>query len=110
MGKSPHFQIPILRALRKIGGDIKDARKRRRIPVNLIAERTGLSRTTIHKVEKGDPGTSFGAYTAVLFSLGMIDRLQDIADARHDLTGIQLLDEKLPERIHLPKRKDDKHG
>jgi len=46
---------------------------------------------------------SIGGYASVLFSLGMIDRLKDIADASHDLTGQMLADERLPERVRLSK-------
>jgi len=35
--------------------------------------------------------------------LGMLDRLQDIADGRHDLTGLMLEEERLPKRIRIPK-------
>ena len=46
--------IPALKALRKVGQDI-NARRRRRITIQLMAERAGISRTTIGKIEKGDP-------------------------------------------------------
>ena len=50
--------IPVTRALRKLGHDIRDARRRRRIPVAILAERASISRMTLNKVEKGDPGVS----------------------------------------------------
>src|SRR5437764_1242762 len=97
--------IPVARALRKLGGDIRDARKRRRIPVAILAERSSISRMTLSKVEKGDPGVSFGTYATVLFSLGMLDRLADVADARHDAVGRELEGERLPQRIRLVQRR-----
>jgi hypothetical protein len=93
--------IPVGRALRRLGHDIRDARRRRRIPVSILAERASISRTTLNKVEKGDPGVSLGAYATVLFSLGMIDRLAGIADPRHDAVGMELEEERLPQRIRL---------
>lgn len=99
-----HLPIPAMKALRKLGGDINDARRRRRISIALMAERAGLSRGTIGKIEKGDPTTSIGGYTAVLFVLGMLDRLSDLADAAHDFVGRRLEDENLPKRIRLPNR------
>ena len=95
--------IPVSRALRKLGHDIRDARRRRRIPVAILAERASVSRTTLNKVEKGAPGVSLGIYATVLFVLGMIDRLADIADPRHDSVGLELDEENLPERIRLPR-------
>src|SRR5712691_9095819 len=93
--------IPVTRALRKLGHDIRDARRRRRIPVAILAQRASISRTTLNKVEKGDPGVSAGAYATVLFTLGMADRLADVADPRHDAVGLELEEERLPERIRL---------
>lgn len=96
--------IPVSRALRKLGRDIRDARRRRRIPSAILAERTSVSRMTLFKVEKGDPGVAFGTYATVLFVLGMLDRLADVADPRYDTLGRELEEEHLPQRIRLPKR------
>ena len=101
---SPNQPIPVIRALRKLGRDIRDARRRRRIPSAILAERTSVSRMTLFKVEKGDPGVAFGTYATVLFVLGMLDRLADVADPRHDTIGRELEEEHLPQRIRLPKR------
>ena len=94
--------IPVMRVLRKLGSDIGNARRRRRIPVAVLAERAGISRMTLNKLEKGDGGVSGGTYATVLFALGMIDRLADVADARHDAVGLALEEEQLPQRIRLP--------
>ena len=93
--------IPVVRALRKLGHDIRDARRRRRIPVAILANRASMSRVTLNKVEKGDPGVSLGNYATVLFALGLIERVGDIADPRHDAVGIELEEENLPARIRL---------
>jgi hypothetical protein len=97
--------IPVTRALRKLGRDIRDARRRRRIPVAILAQRASISRTTLNKVEKGDPTVSMLGYATVLFALGMADRLADVADPRHDTVGRELEEEHLPERIRLPRRR-----
>lgn len=55
-----HLPIPAKRALDKLGADIRDARRRRRIPTALMAERAGISRMTLNKIENGDPGVSMG--------------------------------------------------
>ena len=96
--------IPVTRALRKLGHDMRDARRRRRIPVVILAERASISRMTLHKAEKGDPGVSMGTYATLLFVLGMVDRLADVADPRHDAVGLELEEEHLPQRIRLPRR------
>jgi len=97
--------IPVTRALRKLGSDIRAARLRRRIPTALMAERASISRTTLNKVEKGDHGVSMGTYATILFALGMIARLDELADPRHDGVGLALEEEQLPKRIRLPGHK-----
>ena len=103
-----HLPIPVISALRKLGQDINDARRRRRITAQLMAERAGLSRSTIRKIEKGDPTTSMGSYGAVLFVLGMEKRLSDLVDSIHDLIGRRLEDENLPQRVRIPNKRNEK--
>ena len=66
-----------------------------------MAERALISRMTLNKVEKGNPGVSLGIYATVLFVLGMTDRLAELADARHDAVGLSLEEERLPQRIRI---------
>lgn len=99
-----NLPIPVISALRKLGQDINDARRRRRITAQLMAQRAGLSRSTIGKIEKGDPTTSMGSYGAVLFVLGMEKRLSDLVDSIHDLVGRRLEDENLPQRVRIPSK------
>ena len=103
-----NLPIPVISALRKLGQDINDARRRRRITAQLMAQRAGLSRSTIGKIEKGDPTTSMGSYGAVLFVLGMEKRLNDLVDSMHDLVGRRLEDENLPQRVRLPHKINEK--
>jgi len=91
--------IPVRRALHKLGQDIRDARLRRRIPAAVMAERASISRTTLNKLEKGEPGVSMGGYATALFVLGMTERLRDLADVKSDNVGLELEGERLPRRI-----------
>ena len=101
-----NLPIPVIKILHKLGQDINDARRRRRITIELMAERAGLSRATVGKIEKGDPTTSMGGYASVLFVLGMEKRLYDLVDSVHDLVGRRLEDENLPQRVRTPRRKN----
>jgi hypothetical protein len=96
--------LPVVRALRKLGQDIRDARRRRRIPVAVAAERASISKTTWLKVEKGDPGVRVGTYICVLFVLGLVDRVSALADPSTDSVGLRLEEEQLPQRIRQRKR------
>lgn len=97
--------LPVQWALKKLGEDIADARRRRRIPTTLMAQRAMISRATLARVEKGAPQVSLGIYATVLFILGLDKRLADIADVRADEVGLRLEEERLPRRIYLPRRK-----
>jgi len=93
------FPIPVRRAIRKLGHDLRDARRRRRIPLAIAAQRASISRTTLIRIEKGDAGVALGLYATVVFVMGMIDRLADVADPKGDSVGLQLEEEHLPQRI-----------
>ena len=97
--------LPVVRALRKLGQDIRDARRRRRIPVAVAAERASISKTTWLKVEKGDPGVLAGTYVKVLFVLGLVEKIAQLADPASDSVGLRLEEEQLPRRIRQKKSK-----
>lgn len=98
------WPLPVKRAFRKLGEDLRNARRRRRIPTSLLAQRASISRTTLYKVENGEPGVSFGIYASIIFSLGFIDRLENLADFRNDLLGHELEEEYLPKRVRGPRK------
>lgn len=100
--------MPAARALRKLGRDIASARRRRRIPADILAERSSISRATLHKILAGNAGVSAGAWASVLFSLGMEQRLADVADPGLDAAGLALDEERLPKRVRL--RRGDKQA
>ena len=97
--------IPVVRALRKLGQDIKDARRRRRIAMAMVAERASVSKPTLIRVERGDASVSIGGYATVLFVMGMADRLADLADAKNDPVGLELEEQNLPKRIRGAERR-----
>lgn len=99
MRTAPPMPLPVKRALAKLGQDIRSARLRRRITTTTMAERAFITRMTLRKVERGDPGVSLGIYATVMFVLGLTPRLADLADARSDEVGLQLEEEHLPQRI-----------
>lgn len=108
MRTAPPLPLPVRKALAKLGADIRAARLRRRIPTTLMAQRVFITRTTLGKVEQGDPGVSLGIYATVLFILGMASRLEELADSRIDALGLQLEEERLPKRVGSPR--DPKKG
>jgi hypothetical protein len=104
MRSATSLPLPVRRALSKLGDDIRSARLRRRIPTTIMAARAFITRTTLLKVERGDPGVSLGTYATVLFILGLISRLVALADVRSDEVGLQLDEERLPQRIRQSRK------
>jgi transcriptional regulator with XRE-family HTH domain len=89
-------------ALTRLGADLKNLRARRRMPMAYAADRALISRSTLHKVERGDPGVSLGIYASVLQSYGMLERLESLAEARGDRAGLALEESRLPRRVRPP--------
>jgi transcriptional regulator with XRE-family HTH domain len=96
----PHPAVQ--RLLRELGENIRVARLRRAFSMELVAERAGMSRTTLRAVESGEPGVTLGSYANVLHSLGLHEDLGLVA--RDDELGRKLQDAKLPARRRAPKR------
>jgi transcriptional regulator with XRE-family HTH domain len=97
--RSP-LPLRVTEALATLGTDLKNLRARRRMPMAYAADRVSISRSTLHKVERGDPNVSLGIYAALLHSYGMLEQLESLAEARWDRTGLALEESRLPQRIH----------
>lgn len=107
---TPHFpSISVRRVLRKLGTDIYDARRRRQLPMSVLAQRAFTSRSTLQRVEAGDPGVSMGIYCSVLQALGMLDGLGEVADISRDSVGQALSSAALPKSIYLKRARELKN-
>src|ERR1044072_9964221 len=91
----------VRRVLRKLGADIHDARRRRRLPMAVVAERAFTSRSTLQRIEAGDTNVSIGIYAGVLQALGLLDGLTQGADISNDGGGEALASADLPKRVGL---------
>ncbi len=91
----------VRRALRKLGADIRDARRRRRLPMAVVAERAFTSRSTLQKIEAGNTSVSIGIYAGILHALGLLDGVSQLADISNDPVGQALASAALPKHVHL---------
>jgi transcriptional regulator with XRE-family HTH domain len=103
MKKTPNLPISSRKVLPLLGDQIKLARLRRQLSAAVVAERAGISRSTLWQVEKGNPSVALGAYFLVLFALGLEKDLLSIA--QDDMLGRKLQDAKLVVRKRAPKSK-----
>ena len=101
-----HPSAAVRKTLSKLGADIRDARRRRRLPMAVVADRAFTSRSTLQRIEEGDSAVSVGIYAAVLQALGLLEGLGQVAEPSLDSVGQALAAEALPKRIRLPRSKD----
>jgi transcriptional regulator with XRE-family HTH domain len=103
----PKTHPPIFPATAKqlaaLGERLRLARLRRRYSAESVAVRAGITRVTLARVEKGDTGTSMGAYVAVLRVLGLQSDLDGIA--RDDQLGRKLQDLDMSVGRTAPRRR-----
>lgn len=90
------------RLLRTFGENIRLARLRRDLSSEQIAERAGIARNTLIKIEHGDEGVAIGLYLRVLIVLGLQDDLLQVA--KDDTLGRKLQDAGLLKGQRAPKR------
>jgi len=81
------------RLLSALGERLRLARKRRKLSNAVVAQRAGISRTTLYKVEAGDPGATLGSYVRVLAVLGLEGDLNQLG--ADDRVGRKLQDLEL---------------
>jgi DNA-binding XRE family transcriptional regulator len=93
----------IKRSLKKFGGDLALARRKRGLTAAMMAERVGVAKATYTRVEKGDPTVAFGVFAMALFVLGFGDVFADLADIRRDDIGLTLDALRVPKRVRARK-------
>jgi len=89
--------------LSQLGEDLKLARLRRKLSTEQVAERAGISRSTLWQIEKGLPSVSMGAYLQVLFVMGLEKNL--LMMANDDVLGRKLQDAEILTKKRAPKIK-----
>lgn len=78
------------RMMRELGENFRLARLRRDLSSEQVAERAGISRNTLIKIERGDEGVAIGMYFRVLIVLRLEDDLTNVA--KDDILGRKLQD------------------
>ena len=90
--------VVVAAGLRRVGSDLATWRKLRRLTVAQVAERGGVSRDTVMRLEQGD-GASVENLFRVARALGVLDSLVATLDPYLSDVGRLRSEEALPERV-----------
>jgi len=90
---APAVAPPERELLARLGQKLRRAREAQKVSAVAAAEAAGISRVTLHRIERGEPTVSMAAWVALAGTLGLA---LDLADPREAPVPVQL-----PERIRL---------
>jgi transcriptional regulator with XRE-family HTH domain len=103
MGKTIPALLPrAARLLAGFGENLKLARLRRKFSAESVAQRAGITRRTLSKVEQGDPGVALGIYARVMQVLRLENDLAHLAV--DDVLGRKLQDAGITPKRRAPKK------
>jgi transcriptional regulator with XRE-family HTH domain len=98
--KSPPPTEKALAQLLALGEQIRARRKALGVSATAAAEAAGLSRVTLHRIEKGEPAVTIGAWANVLAALDMDWGVHSADEAAHAARPTELND-WVPVRVRL---------
>jgi transcriptional regulator with XRE-family HTH domain len=103
MSGAGSIPLPAAHALRKLGRDLALARRKRGISTSDMAARLFVSRDTLWRLERGDPGVALGTLATAAFILQLHERLAQLAAPESDELALRLDERRLPKRIRQPR-------
>jgi transcriptional regulator with XRE-family HTH domain len=68
---TPRLNVNDAAPLQALGAQMRARRKALRLSATVTAEAAGMSRVTLHRIEKGEPSVTMGAWCNALAALGM---------------------------------------
>jgi transcriptional regulator with XRE-family HTH domain len=95
--------LPAAHALRKLGRELALARRKRGISTEDMAARLFVSRSTLWRMERGDPTIAMGTLATAAFILQFNERLANLAAPATDAVGLALDERRVPKRIRRPR-------
>lgn len=72
-----------------------------------MAERAGISKKTLYRLEQGDPGVSWGTVMRVLNILNLLPELNKALSTTNDALGLALMNKAVAKRIRARKTEPD---
>ncbi len=95
---SPAIGSALKKLLRGVGQQLRTHRKRLGVSAIATAEAAGMSRVTLHRIERGEPSVAMGAYLSVISTLGL---KLELGDARECNRREKQSTPKPPSKIRL---------
>lgn len=81
---------PVEQALRTLGANLRTARLRRNLSLDSVGRKIGTTRQRVAEAEQGKPNVSISVYVAMMWVLGMVDQVAELADPTRDTEGLAL--------------------
>jgi transcriptional regulator with XRE-family HTH domain len=94
--------IAVVNGQRRIGEDLATWRRLRRLTVAQVADRAGISRYTVMRLENGE-GATMENVLRVARALGVLDQLVEAVDPYQTDVGRLRSQEALPQRVRPPR-------
>ncbi|MDR0959216.1 MAG: helix-turn-helix domain-containing protein [Propionibacteriaceae bacterium] len=91
----------VIEAAESIGQQVTTWRKLLRLTATQVADRAGISRGTLRRIEQGDPGVNFAAFLSVMRALGQMDRVVTATDPYETDLGRARADHVLGQRVRV---------
>ena len=86
-------------ANKELGEHLRTWRKLLNLTLAQVADRAGIARSTLQRIEKGDGGVSIQAVLSTSRALGILDAIVDAADPYETDFGRSRADMTLPKRV-----------
>ena len=94
--------IAVANGQRRIGEDLATWRRLRRLTAAQVADRAGISRYTVMRLENGE-GATMENLLRVARALGVLDQLVEAVDPYRTDVGRLRSQEALPQRVRPPR-------
>ena len=86
-------------ALKRLGANLRTARLRRNLTIDVVAEKIGTGRRAVMDAEKGRPGSSAAVYVALLWAYDLLVQTSELADPAKDDEGLALATSRKRARV-----------
>ena len=94
--------VAVANGQRRIGEDLATWRRLRRLTAAQVADRAGISRHTVMRLENGE-GATMENLLRVARALGVLDQLVEAVDPYKTDVGRLRSEEALPQRVRPPR-------